>query len=201
MPKLNDLTLDTQSVVGSNYGYSATTIENLGATEYTLATILVDVSGSVGSFKTELVECIKKIIEACKFSPRSDNLLIRLVAFSSSVEEIHGFKLLQNCNPSDYDNVIKIHGDTALFDASKNAILATSDYAKQLYDNDFSVNGILFVLTDGGDNSSISLSTDVAESLKKCDLEEKLESFITVLIGVGVGKYSTTAKYLSDFKD
>jgi len=200
MPKLNDPSLDTKKLTGSHYGYSATTIENLGATEYTLATILVDVSISVQGFKNELEKCIQSIVEACKSSPRANNLLIRLIAFSSNIEEIHGFKMLDNCKSDDYKNILNIHGSTALFDASKNAILATNDYAKSLYDNDFSVNGIVFILTDGGDNESTSTSKNVKDAIDKCGSDEKLESLITVLVGVGVGKYSTTTTYLSDFQ-
>lgn len=200
MPKLNDPTLDAQKLTGSHYGYSATTIENLGATEYTLVTILIDVSVSVSSFKKELEGCIKSIVQACKASPRSDNLLIRLVAFSDDVEEIHGFKMLENCKADDYDGVLKIHGSTALFDASKNAILATNDYAKQLYDNDFAVNAIVFIATDGGDNMSAAKASDVKYALDDCKVAEKLESIIAVLVGVGVGHYSTVSGYLDDFK-
>jgi len=200
MPKLNDPSLDAKNLTGSHYGYSATTLENLGATEYTLATILVDVSGSVGSFKGDLEKCIKSIVEACKSSPRANNLLIRLISFSDDVEEIHGFKMLDNCKPDDYTGVLKIHGSTALFDASTNAILASNDYAKTLYDNDFSVNGIIFIVTDGGDNMSLATAKDVGDAIKQCESDEKLESLITVLVGVGVNHFSTTAVYLSDFK-
>jgi len=200
MPKLNDPSLDAKNLTGSHYGYSATTLENLGATEYTLATILVDVSGSVGGFKGELEKCIQSIIEACKSSPRANNLLVRLISFDDIIEEIHGFKMLDNCKPNDYTGILTIRGSTALFDASKNAILASNDYAKTLYDNDFSVNGIMFIITDGGDNASTASAKDVGNAIKQCELDEKLESFITVLVGVGINKYSTTSAYLSNFQ-
>jgi len=200
MPKLNDLTLDTKQLTGSHYGYSATTLENLGATEYTLATILVDVSGSVSGFKNELEKCIKSIIEACKNSPRANNLLVRLLSFSDDVNEIHGFKMLDNCKSDDYQNILTIHGCTELFDASRNAILATGDYAKSLCDNDFSVNGIIFIVTDGGDTSTTMTVKHVKDAIQKCEQDEKLESLITVLVGVGVNKYSTTSTNLSDFQ-
>ena len=199
MPKLNDPSLDTKQLTGSHYGYSATTLENLGATEYTLATILVDVSGSVSGFKSALEKCIKSIVDACKNSPRADNLLIRLIAFSDDIEEIHGFKMLDNCNTDDYNNILNIHGSTSLFDASRNAILATNDYAKSLYDNDFSVNGIIFIVTDGGDTTNTPASK-VGEAINQCKLDEKLESFVSILVGVGVGQYSTTSQNLTDFQ-
>ena len=201
MPKLNDPSMGNNEVKGFNYGYSATKIDNLGATEYTLVTIVVDVSGSVGPFKTEMESCISQIVSACKSSPRADNLLIRFVTFSNFVEEEHGFKLLDNCDPSDYNGCLKISGSTNLFDAAYDSILATNDYAKQLYENDFCVNGIVFVLTDGGDTGSLRSLANVSDVIQQTKMEEKLESLVTVLIGVGIGEYASVAKYLQEFQD
>jgi uncharacterized protein YegL len=201
MPKLNDPSMGNNAVKGYNYGYSATKIDNLGATEYTLVTIVVDVSGSVRPYKTEMESCMSQIVSACKSSPRSDNLLIRFVSFSSDIQEEHGFKLLENCDPIDYKDSLVIHGATNLFDAAYDSILATNDYAKQLYDNDFCVNGIVFVLTDGGDTGSLRSLDNVSGVIQQTNMEEKLESLVTILIGVGVGGYGTIGKYLKDFQD
>ena len=43
-----------QLTTPSNFKFSGTTIDQLGASEYTIATIVLDASGSVGSFKPEL---------------------------------------------------------------------------------------------------------------------------------------------------
>jgi hypothetical protein len=51
---------------------------------------------------------------------------------------------------------------TALYDAVENSVSATRDYAKQLVDNDFSVNGIIFVITDG-----VYTTEDYNKSLNK----------------------------------
>jgi len=85
MPRLNDDTLETLKLTGTNFQYSATRIENLGATEYTLVTVVVDTSGSVADFKDELEKCLQKVIEACRKSPRADNLLIRIVTFNNKI--------------------------------------------------------------------------------------------------------------------
>ncbi|MFA5153283.1 MAG: hypothetical protein WC554_12035, partial [Clostridia bacterium] len=76
---------------------------------------------------------------------------------------------------------------TALYDASINGIEAALSYGKTLVDKDFSVNGIVFVLTDGDNNASIYSRAKVKESLDKAVKNEILESMVSILIGVGVG--------------
>src|SRR5262249_49266159 len=106
MPVLNDVTLDQIDLPNSHYGYSAARIDTLGATEYTTATVVVDVSGSTQAFKSEMESCIAEIVSACKYSTRADNLLLRLVQFDTTLDEIHGFKLLDHCNTADYSGVL-----------------------------------------------------------------------------------------------
>src|SRR5215213_10713493 len=129
MPILNDTELDQVVLPNSHYGYSATRLEELGATEYTIATIVADVSGSTIPFIFEMEAAIARIVQACKFSPRADNLLLRLVAFDDSLSELHGFKLLENCHLSDYGGSLKSGGSTALYDATENAVASTTNYA------------------------------------------------------------------------
>jgi len=195
MPKLTD-NLENFKLPGS-YGYSATKLSDLGATEYTLVTLVVDDSGSIDSFRTEMVDAIKSVVNACRYSPRADNLMIRLVTFSNHLKEIHGFKLLANCNPDDYNGVLVMGGATALFDATVNSVDATSAYGKTLVDSQFSTNGIVIVITDGEDNQSSNGINSVAASLKKATVTETLESLVSILIGVNVTEASV-ATALSD---
>jgi uncharacterized protein YegL len=191
MPKLTD-NLENFKLPGS-YGYSATKLSDLGATEYTLVTLVVDDSGSINSFRSEMVDAIKSVVNACRYSPRADNLMIRLVTFSNSLKEIHGFKLLANCNPDDYNGVLTMGGATALFDATVNSVDATSAYGKTLVDSQFSTNGIVVVITDGEDNQSSNTINSVAASLKKATVNETLESLVSILIGVNVTEASVAA--------
>ena len=196
-------TLDQFALPTGTYGYSAISLddERIGATEYTLVTIVVDVSGSVGGYKTEMEEAIKEIVASCGKSPRKDNLMIRIVTFDDEMSELHGFKLLIDCNPDDYTNCLTIGGCTALFDASNNAIAATNDYAKKLGDNEFDANAIVVILTDGMDNSSNeATSSTIKKTLQASVKEESLESMLSILVGVGVGGWDEVKDALSDFQ-
>jgi uncharacterized protein YegL len=200
MPKLkNDL--EEHALPTGSFGYSAAKLEDLGATEYTLVDLVVDVSGSVANYKDDLERAIQQIVQACKMSPRADNLMVRLVTFSDTLEEIHGYKLLESCNLNDYKGVLTIRGMTALYDAAENSVMAQGDYAKKLIENDFQTNGVVFVLTDGCDNQSKCSAKDVGKALKKTIQTEVLESLVTVLIGVGTKNHSEVSPFLDKFRN
>lgn len=199
MPRLNDNLEEHKPQIGA-YGFSGTRIDALGATEYTLVTIAQDVSSSVQNFKSEMEKCIQEIVKACKFSPRADNLMIRLTEFASDLNEIHGFKQLESCNLADYKDVLNVGGMTALFDASENAATSTARYGKQLMEKDFDVNGILFVITDGRNNHSTLNINAVKESFKEALKSESLESMVSILVGVDVSDPDVSSA-LTKFKE
>jgi hypothetical protein len=181
---LKDVTMD-QLKAGSGYQFSATKIDKLGAAEYTLVTIACDASPSVSDFKTQLEQCLKTILKACAKSDRADNLLLRLTQFDGSVVELHGFKLLKSIDENEYTDILKIGSATAAFDAAAEAIEATATYGKTLTKQDFLVNGIVFLLTDGENNTGrIMDAADVKPKLDAARKAEALESINTVLVGV-----------------
>lgn len=169
----------------SKYGFSAVGLDSLGATEYTLATMVVDQSGSVGGFDKELVKSLKTILGSCKSSPRSDNLLLRLVAFNDNVTEAHGFRLLADIKPDEYDGAVNPAGSTALFDAVASAVEATGTMGEKLVNQDFAANGVIYVITDGCDNASKATPTSIRKALDKIAKDEKLQSIAVILIMVG----------------
>lgn len=192
MPKLIDNTMLRQKIGGGNFTFSGARIENLGATEYTLVTIAVDETGTVSGFEKELRECLVAAVESCKRSPRSDNLLLRVITFSTrypmGVNEIHGFKPLADIDTSLYPN-LNPGGGTPLCDACYSSVGAMNAYGKQLSDDDFGVNAIAFIITDGDENSSVATVKMVQDELKVAVSGEKVESMVSVLIGVNAQYY------------
>src|SRR3989344_667737 len=79
MPRLMDDAMQTHRIGGGNFSFSASRIDRLGAAEYTLVTVAVDETGSVSGFDDELLKMLVMAVEACKKSPRSDNILFRIV--------------------------------------------------------------------------------------------------------------------------
>jgi len=190
MPRLmDDDVMETGRIGGmGGFKFSGIRTEKLGATEYTLVTIAVDVTGSVWGFEQELRDALVTAVEACQRSPRSDNLLMRVIKFSSlfnnGVEELHGFKPLAEIDADNDYGVLNPGGMTPLLDACYSAIGAMNSYGQKLVDDDFGVNAITFIITDGEENASIATMGMVKEVAEQAVTGEIVESMISVLVGI-----------------
>lgn len=173
-------------LAGNPFGFSATRIDRLDASEYTLVTLTVDVSGSVCGYLRDLEQAMAEVIRACRLSPRADNLLVRTVLFDNALHEFHGFKPLHELAPDDYLNKLRAGGSTALYDAAHNSIQATTTYAADLATHGLVANAIAIVLTDGEDNASTLTAKQVGDVAKASIHSETLESMLSILVGVGV---------------
>lgn len=199
MPKIFDPTLETQQLATSQYGFSAERLDNLGATEYTLATVVVDTSSSVSPYRAEIENCVKEVLKACRFSPRADNLMMRVVEFNDSMREVSGFTLLEKLKEDDFSGAFNPSGSTALIDSTYNAIEATAQYGKQLFDQDYTVNAIIVVITDGEDNRSSLSATMIRDQIAQIQRSETLESVRTILVGLNASGQLNS--YLGGFKN
>ena len=111
------------------------------------------------------------------------NLLLRLLAFNTNLQEIHGFRLLSDIKPEDY-KAFKPQGMTALYDAAYSGVSATLEMAKRLIQQDFEVNGCVYIITDGMDNASTMTPKAIADKIQDAVSGEEIESLITVLVGL-----------------
>lgn len=192
MPKMNGISVTDLNKTVHGFQYSSVTVDKLGATEYTLVMMATDESGSVSSFKAGMEKCLATSTDACKKSPRAENLLMRQTSFSargggiSQIREIHGYSLLNSINPVDYQNCLSPNGGTPLVDAALEGVDSLYDYGKKLYKQKFLCNGILIIVTDGEDNASDPnrSASDVKIMIDRIKQENVLESIRTILVGV-----------------
>lgn len=199
----DDIEMQNHQIAGTNFGFSAVGIDDLGASEYTLVGVVVDATPSVSGFEKEMEAAVGEVVKSCQHSPRADNLMLRVTTFNSghdSPQERHGFKPLEGCNPDDYQGMMRLKGITALFDASCEMIEALVGYGETLVKADYECNAILFVITDGMDNDSTLTRQSVAQAVDKAVKSEMLESIVTVLIGVNVND-PHIGQYLTAFRD
>lgn len=201
MPRFNMKNDDTmEEIVSSNYKFSVVKVDELGSTEQTLVTIVVDKSGSLHGHDRELEKMISEAVSSCKKSSRAESIIVRVVAFDNRETEIHGFRQLNSIDvDNDYSNVISTGGGTALYDAAHNSILATRDYGKMLVDQDFAANAIVFLITDGCDEHSSLTANSVKKVVEDTRKSEMLDSVAVVLVGMTTGSYAT--QRLDDFKN
>lgn len=185
----------------SGFHFSGVKLSQLGASEYTLVGIAADRSPSVAGFAAEIEGCLSSSLEGCQRSPRVDNLLVRLSKFHEQLEEVHGFRPLADCHLGSYPGFLRPGGHaTALYDASTELVDSLATYGKLLSDQDYTVNGLVVVLTDGMDNASKYRPNDVKAALARARMTESLESIVTILIGINVTDPSV-GNYLKRFKD
>jgi len=192
MPRLDD-DMESHTIAGKGgFAFTGARFDKLGASNYTLVTIAVDLSQSVEDFADDLLKMLKMAIDACKKSPMSDNILVRVIYFSTKypkgLEEIHGFKLLSDIDLSIYQT-LKPDGSTPLYDAVYSSLGATLVYGEQLTAQEYTVNGIFFTITDGDNNASVATVKMIKDKIKEAKQAEKLESLVSILIGINAAQY------------
>jgi hypothetical protein len=194
--------MEEHRIAGSNFTFRGARIANLLSTEYTLVTIAIDVTGSTRLFASQLLETLRTTIKGCKKSPRADNLLVRVIIFSDAfpggIMELHGFKKVMDIDPDkDYQD-LDPGGLTPLYDAAFSAVGATLAYGKFLLGKDiFNVNGIVYLITDGDDNTSVSTPKMVRDEIDKAVIGEQIESLVTVLVGINTAQCGS---FLENFR-
>ena len=198
---MNNENMESIQLPGAgNFQFSRIRPDLLEETEYTLVTLVTDITGSVHDFADELLKMKKEIIKSCNKHPRKENLLIRDVLFNSDigVQEVHGFKSLSMIDPDNDYTTLNCDGMTNLFDATYTSIEATLLESKNLIDQDYGCNGAIFIITDGGDNHSLNTESQIKNLLKDSLKSENIEGLISILIGVN----SNDCKdYLENFKN
>jgi hypothetical protein len=180
----------------TGFQYSAAPTDCLGADEYTLVTIAVDTSTSVRPFRDLLVQMVRNAVEGCRMGARKYNTMVRVIGFASGVTEIHGFKPALEIDLSVYD-ALQAGGSTALYDAAASAVGATVDYARALKKQDYGAKGLMFVITDGDNNTSKFGAEVVARKIREALSGETVEDFASVLVGVNAAEFR---QRLEDFQ-
>jgi len=189
------------------FTFSAKKIEKLGALQYTVVTIAIDVSGSVHDFASNLLQCLKAIVEACRKNQRAEFLVIRVITFATQIEEVHGFRELVDIDTDQYPE-FNPSGFTCLFDAAYDAIGSTIEYARRMVDLGYDVNGAVYIITDGGENPGGGHRTIASPKMIKDKIdtalgEEQIESLITTVIALNDPAsqwFSRTQRDLSYFQ-
>jgi hypothetical protein len=188
-----------------HFGFSAVPLDKLGSSVYCLATIIIDCSGSVMDFASQIEMALKEIVKGCKHSDYKDTFLLRVITFNDDHVEVHGFRVLMEIDPNEYTGIIKPYGMTALYDATVDGLEAEAAFGKTLIDQDYTVNGVLVLITDGMNNrGKIQTIAPCKSAMHECITGEKLESLLSILVGVVNPQspdYVMVSQYLQDFKE
>jgi len=167
--------------------------EELAADEVINVVIAIDVSSSMYANKDALNESYNEFIDYFKGTHVAEKLLVSRIEFNSKIETHTGFQPIMELDNINFDN--SIGGCTALYDAVKEGLTNALQYREDCEDSGINCKTLLFVLTDGEDNSSGSdSSSKVNAELKNLLKEERnFASFTTILLGLGDKTYFEAA--------
>lgn len=154
-------------------------------TEETInAVFIVDISPSVQSYVGDLNAAFNDFVQTMQASHVSDRLLASIVEFNENINPKSGFQPITAVPntvfiPSGYS--------TSLYDAVLVGIHNAVDYRESLKKTGVMVKTLVFVITDGEDNSSKDFDgSEVKKLLEEIKKEEdNVFSFTTILFGVG----------------
>lgn len=199
MPKLGSETINT----ASGFSFSGESIQGLdGNDHYTLACITIDCSSSTAGFIDKMRKVVEDVINDLKKSKAKNSILIRVSKFyGSSVEELIGYTLPEKIDTASITNKIQSNGSTPLYDATVESIESAASYGKQLAASYYTTNAVVFVITDGEENTSriVTDPNSVRSKIDDVKHTESLESIKTILIGLCDGQ--GISSYLANYKD
>lgn len=144
---------------------------------------VVDISPSVQSYINDLNHAFNDFISHMQQSHLADQLLVSVVEFHEQVAVRSGFQPVTYLPTLHF---VPSGGGTALYDATMRGLRQAVDYRNTLMVSGINVKTLLFVITDGEDNSSTTSAAQVKAELQRIEADERnMFSFTTVLFGVG----------------
>jgi uncharacterized protein YegL len=167
--------------------------DNLAADEVINVVLAVDVSYSMRPKADALNVAYNEFVDHFKKSHVSEKLMLSRIEFNDSIVKHTGFQPVTDLDAIDFNG--SINGCTALYDAVKEGLQNALQYREDCEDSGITCKTLLFVITDGEDNSSgASSANDVNTRLGDLLSEERNAfSFTTILLGLGNENYFNDA--------
>jgi uncharacterized protein YegL len=158
--------------------------EDIEVDETINAVFVIDTSYSVSGYVNDLNYAFNDFIQSMQKSHVADKLFVSLIEFSEKVEVTSGFRPVSSIPAMDFSR--KLGGWTSLYDASLTGLKNAVDYRQNLENSGVETKTLLFVITDGEDNSSKNPPSKIKSIMEKLKKDEHSAfSFTSVLFGVG----------------
>lgn len=163
----------------------------LDATEVTLVSVLLDMSGSMSPHRRAVGEAWDLLVRSLSGAKSAASILVSAFAFGDAVEVLSGPRPVADHAP--LGGAYRPSGCTALHDACLAAMTGLVAYGQALAEGGVPSKRVLFVLSDGEDNASRASAADVrrvAEALRKD------EAYTLAFAGFGSGDLAAVAAAL-----
>lgn len=192
---MNDFNLMT-----TGFGFDNFNPEEIQSDEVILVTIACDISPSMEPREAELNAAFTGFLSEMQGSHVASKLMVKTIEFNEKVTHKTGFQPITSLDVNHFS--FKPSGSsTALADAAFEAVEETLKYRKSLEDTGVNVKALVFVITDGEENSSRRALNSVDSLIKDVLKEERnVFSFETILFGIGQQSSYETAQKQMGFK-
>lgn len=147
------------------------------------AVFVVDISPSIGSYAAHLNNAFADFIQTMQKSHLADQLFVSVIEFHEKVKIRTGFQPVAQVPKITFT---PSGSGTALYDATLKGLEQALEYRKNLEASGVNTKTLLFVITDGGDNSSKNPANTIKNQIQKILSDERsVFSFTSILFGVG----------------
>lgn len=152
---------------------------------------VIDVSGSVHGYVSELNSGFNEFVERMQKSHVSDKVFVSVVIFSDTSKVLTGYQPIDQVPTFDFGQ--HLGGMTALYGGTKVALENALNYREGLENAGVNCKTLVFVMTDGGDNRpQEGVASDVKSIIDNLLQEERnFASFETMLFGINKSEKST----------
>ncbi len=150
------------------------------------AVFAVDVSPSITTYVKDLNHAFNDFTETMQKSHVAEQLMVSIIEFDDKVRVKTGFQPIKQIPKMDFRPT---GSGTALYQATYQGLDMAIDYRNNLEASGVMAKTLLFVITDGMDNSSKVNAKQVKDKLEGIlTQEQNAFSFTTILFGVGHAK-------------
>ncbi|MEO1654933.1 MAG: hypothetical protein AAFU64_15405, partial [Bacteroidota bacterium] len=169
--------------VDFNLSFNNFNPEDIQVDETINAVFIVDVSPSISTYVKDLNHAFNDFTETMQKSHVADQLMVSIIEFNEKVEAKSGFQPIKQIPTMQF----KPSGmGTALYQATFQGLDLAVNYRSNLEASGVMAKTLLFVITDGLDNSSSVSAQQVKDKLNGILAQEQNAfSFTTILFGVG----------------
>lgn len=162
-------------------------IDDIEVTDIINAVFVIDKSYSMSGVLGDMSNAYNEFVQEMGNSHVANNLFVSVVEFSEpqNINTRNGFQPINTLQDVDF-GASGLGGSTALYDAVLTSIDKAVAYREDQEDAGIDVKTLIFVITDGDDNSSRNPAHLVKQKIDALSAEERSAfSFTTILFGLG----------------
>lgn len=150
-----------------------TAVDDLESENINLIFLGIDESGSMGSYVSDMKNCLSEFKTALTDSKEADEILVARADFSDTIS-IGGYKKI-----SEFDTRFDVYGCTAMFDTIVEGSDKLKEYRKFLKEQGVRAKAVFAIFSDGLDNQSSHSFSEAKQAVEFLNSEEITTAFIS----------------------